>query len=138
MSDVVDGDPSSMFAYSQQLKAPPIPGSVTAGLTTPPNLSGMVESALLSVLDTAVTAEINAYLGVVTADMVTYGAKVKQAAATYSLADITSALDLATSGVKLGNKVVGVAKKVAGAADSRSGTTDPTEPAAGDVSQQTT
>ncbi|AUI60996.1 hypothetical protein [Amycolatopsis sp. BJA-103] len=138
MSDVVDGDPSSMFAYSQQLKAPPIPGSVTAGLATPANLSGMVESALLSVLDQAVTAEINAYLGVVTADMVTYGAKVKQAAATYSLADITSALDLATSGVKLGQKVVGVAKQVSGAAGSQSGTTDPTDTGAGDGSPQTT
>ncbi|RSN18654.1 hypothetical protein DMC63_18535 [Streptomyces sp. WAC 05977] len=138
MSDVVDGDPSSMFAYSQKLKAPPIPASVTAGLATPANLSGMVESALLSVLDVAVTAEINAYLGVVTADMVTYGAKVKQAAATYSLADITSALDLATSGVKLGNKVIGVAQQVTGASGPQSGTTDPTEQAAGDGSPLTT
>ncbi|WP_414942064.1 hypothetical protein [Amycolatopsis sp. cmx-11-51] len=138
MSDLVDGNTSSMFAYSQQLKAPPIPASVTTGLATPANLSGMVESALLSVLDVAVTAEINAYLGFVTADMVTYGAKVKQAAATYSLADLTSALDLATSGAELGEKVIGVAKQVAGAGDAQSGTTDPTKTAAGEDSRQTT
>ncbi len=138
MSDVVDGDPSSMFAYSQQLKAPPIPGSVATSTGSPMNLDGMLESGLLSVLDKAVSAEISAYLTMVTKDMVTYGAKVKEAAATYSLADITSALDLATSGVKLGEKVIGVAKQVAGAAGSQSGTPDPTETVAGDDSRQTT
>ncbi|MFI0466147.1 hypothetical protein ACH347_18895 [Saccharopolyspora sp. 5N102] len=109
----VNGNTEAMSAFSSRLTAPPMPPSLTR-LGTPPNLSGLFEGIAMSVLDKAATAAMATYLTKVTEDLVTDSAKVKAAAATYSAADVTSALTLTASALKLANKGLGLLKQAGG------------------------
>jgi len=135
----ISGDTEAMNAYSGQLTAPPMPPSL-ARLGTPPNLTGMFEGIAMSVLDKAATAELAAFLSKITEDLVTDSAEVKAAAAGYTAADVTSALELAAAGVKVVKQGVDLVKQLAGSQAPSSGkpdTDEPTDESAGTASQPT-
>ena len=126
MPDHINAETEAMSTFSTQLTAPPMPPSL-ARLGTPPNLAGLFEGIAMSVLDKAATAAMAALLSKVTEDMVTDSAKVKAAAASYTAADVASALTLATSATKVIKRGVDLVKKAA---------SSPEKPA-GDVPQHT-
>ncbi|WP_188316322.1 hypothetical protein [Solihabitans fulvus] len=115
----IDGDPEAMVTFAGQLTAPTMPSSL-ARLGTPPNLAGLFEGIAMSLLDKAATAVTAAYLTKVTGDMVTYSTKVNTAAATYSIADVTSGLDLVASGAKFAQQGISLVKQVTGSSGSSS------------------
>lgn len=110
MPDFVDGDPEAMAAYSGQLKAPDLPGSLSR-LGNGLNASGLFEGIAMSLLDKAATAEMTAFLTKITEELVTDSTKVKTIAAGYSAADAASALTLAASSFKIAEKGLSLLKQ---------------------------
>lgn len=131
----INGNPEAMMTFSSQLTAPDMPTSL-ARLGTPPNLTGLVEGIMMSLLDKAATAEVSAYLTKVTTDMVTYSTKVNTAAATYSGADIASSIELVDSAVKFAQQGVDLVKQVGGSTSQQQN--PGTNPGTGPAAQQPT
>jgi hypothetical protein len=116
----INGNPTAMSTFATGLTAPAMPASL-ARLGTPPNLTGLVEGIMMSLLDKAATAELSAFLTKYTEDIAGYSVKGNTAAAAYSTADLDSGLELVTAGAKFGQEAVSFAKQQFG-----SGTSSPT------------
>ncbi|MEV6906883.1 hypothetical protein [Amycolatopsis sp. NPDC051071] len=110
MPDFVDGDPEAMAAYSGQLKAPDMPGSL-GRLGNGLNATGLFEGIAMSLLDKAATAEMTAFLTKTTVDLATDSTKVKAIAASYTAADAASALTLASSSFKIAQQGLSLLKQ---------------------------
>ena len=121
MSTEINGNPAAMKNFATGLTAPAMPASL-ARLGTPPNLSGLVEGIMMSLLDKAATAELSAFLTKYTADINSYSVKGNTASATYSTADLDSGLELVTAGAKFGQEVISFAKQQLGSGSSGSST----------------
>ncbi|QUQ67162.1 hypothetical protein [Kutzneria sp. CA-103260] len=131
----INGNPTAMNTFATGLTAPAMPASL-ARLGAPPNLTGLVEGVMMSLLDKAATTELSAFLAKYTEDIASYSVKGNAAAAAYSTADLDSGLELVTAGAKLGQEVISFAKQQLGSGTSgstKTGTT--TNPAAGSATQ---
>jgi hypothetical protein len=113
----VNGNPAAMSTFATGLTAPAMPASL-ARLGTPPNLTGLVEGIMMSLLDKAATAELSAFLTKYTQDFASYSVKGNAAAATYSTADLDSGLELFTAGTKFAQEAVSFVKQQVGSGTS--------------------
>jgi hypothetical protein len=113
----VNGNPAAMNTFATGLTAPAMPASL-ARLGTPPNLTGLVEGIMMSLLDKAATAELSAFLTKYTQDFASYSVKGNQAATTYSLADLDSGLELFTASTKFAQEAVSFTKQQLGSGTS--------------------
>lgn len=121
----VNGNPGAMSAFSSQLVAPAMPQSMTR-LGTPPNLAGLFEGIVMSLLDKAATAELAAFITKVSKEMADYSTSAKASAATYSAADVAGAFDLATATAKLAKQGIDLVKQLAASSSAQSATTGST------------
>ncbi|WP_409490059.1 hypothetical protein [Amycolatopsis sp. cmx-11-12] len=134
MPDYVDGDPEAMAAYSGQLKAPDMPGSLHR-LGNGLNATGLFEGIAMTLLDKAATAEMTAFLAKITEDLVTDSAKVKTIAAGYTAADAASALTLATSSFKVAQQGLSLLKQASSSISQAPKSQETTDAPAADGSQ---
>jgi len=118
----INGNPTAMSTFATGLTAPAMPPSM-ARLGTPPNLSGLVEGIMMSLLDKAATAELSAFLTKYTEDFASYSVKGNAAAAAYSTADLDSGLELFTASAKFGQEVISFAKQQLGSGSPAKSTT---------------
>lgn len=116
----INGSPTAMNTFATGLTAPPMPEALMRRLGTPPNPSGLIEGIAMALLDKAATAELSAYLTLVSKDMADYSVKANTASASYSTADLNSSLELFTAGVKFGTEAINFAKQLSGSSSGSS------------------
>lgn len=116
----INGSPTAMNTFATGLTAPPMPEALLRRLGTPPNPTGLIEGIAMALLDKAATAELSAYLTLVSQDMAGYSVKANTASASYSTADLNSSLELFTAGVKFGTEAINFAKQLSGSSSGSS------------------